>query len=293
MNRTVRIDMCFGLISPWQCSVDRIASAFAIGLMILAWWNCCGDCRAQKPADLVLTGGKIVTVDDQRPTAEAIAVRGDRIAAVGSAAEIEQLIGPQTKVIQLSGKLVIPGFIEGHGHFVALGQSKMILDLAAAKTWDEIVEQVAKAASQTPPGTWIIGRGWHQSKWIRPPQPSVEGNPTHTALSKRTPDHPVLLTHASGHMCIVNAKAMQLAGLDAQTNSPAGGEIIQDANGHPTGVLRENAMDIIQRVYDQQQQQRPATEKQHDLLTAIRMADNECLKYGVTSFHDAGNTRGH
>ncbi len=282
--------MLFARLLPLRVLTFRVAFTLATWVTSLAATLAEPHCRAEEMADLVLTGGKLVTVDDQCPTAEAIAVRGDRIVAVGTSAEIAPLIGPHTNVIQLAGKLAIPGFVEGHGHFVGLGQSKMILDLADAQTWDEIVQQVATAARNTPPGIWIVGRGWHQSKWTTRPQPSVEGTPTHEAISKQTPAHPVLLTHASGHMCIVNAQAMQLAGLDKQTQSPAGGEILHDPAGNPTGVLRENAMAIVSRVYERQQQQRSAAQEQSDLLTAIRLASDECLQYGVTSFHDAGNS---
>ncbi len=271
---------------PWGSVLIRLCC----GMVILAWYCVGDDGVAQEPADLVLTGGKVVTVDPQCPVAEAVAVRGDRIVAVGSAQQIAPLIGSRTRVIQLDGKLVIPGLIEGHGHFVGLGQSKMILDLTEAKTWDAIVSQVADAARRTPPGAWIIGRGWHQSKWTAPPQGAVEGNPTHDVLSAQVPDHPVLLTHASGHMCIANAKAMQLAGLDERTEDPDGGEILHDGDGRPTGVLRENALEIVERVYQRQLQQRSAADKQAALETAIRLATQECLRSGITTFHDAGNT---
>jgi predicted amidohydrolase YtcJ len=125
--------------------------------------------EGREVADLVLTGGKVVTVDEARPRAEAVAIRGDRIEAVGSVEEIARYTGPGTRVIELAGKLVLPGFIEGHGHFLGLGQSKMMLDASLAATWEDLVHQVATAARDTPEGEWIVGRGWHQSKWTRPP----------------------------------------------------------------------------------------------------------------------------
>ena len=118
-----------------------------------------------QPADLVLRNGKIVTMNSTAPTAQAMAVRGDKIAALGTDRQAQQWIGPQTKVIDLHGMLAIPGFIEGHGHFTGVGEFRMGLDLREARTWDEIVEQVARAAKQAKPGEWIVGRGWHQSKW--------------------------------------------------------------------------------------------------------------------------------
>ncbi len=264
----------------------HLSSWLAIGLLL----SVSGGAYAAETADLILTGGKIVTMDDDTPTAEAIAVKGDRIVAVGSAAEMARLAGRETRTVQLQGQLVTPGFIEGHGHFLSLGQSKMVLDLTTAKTWPEIVNQVAEAARHAPPGTWIIGRGWHQNKWTALPQPQVDGCPTHSALSAQSPVHPVLLQHASGHMSLVNAKAMELAGLTSDTKPPAGGEILHDAEGQPTGVLRENAMGLVSRVHARSQNARSEQQKQQDLHTAIRLASDECLRHGVTSFHDAGTS---
>src|SRR5204863_7102759 len=139
---------------------------------------------ADEPADLVLRGGPVVTLDDRRPEAEAIAIRGDRIVAIGSAAHVQALISPKTRVIKLAGRMAMPGFIEGHGHFLGLGDSKRKLDLTRAVSWDEIVTLVAAEAKKLPAGQWIVGRGWHQGKWKNPPEPNVQGYPTHDALSR-------------------------------------------------------------------------------------------------------------
>ena len=175
-----------------------------------------------QPASLVLRNGKIATMNAAAPVAQAIAVRGDRITALGSDREVAQWIGPSTQVIDLHGMLAIPGFIEGHGHFTGVGEFRMGLDLREARTWDDIVAQVARAAKQAKPGDWIVGRGWHQSKWDHAPDPNVEGFPLHASLDKVSPDNPVLLTHASGHASFVNAKAMQLAGVTRDTANPPG-----------------------------------------------------------------------
>lgn len=235
-------------------------------------------------ADLVLHNGRIVTVDATNPVAEAIAVKSDRILAVGSNAEVRKLIDSKTKVMDLKGRLVTPGFIEGHAHFVGLGQSKMILDLTKAKKWDDIVRQVAEAAQQKAPGEWIIGRGWHQAKWEEEPTPNVHGYPVHTALSAVTPNHPVLLTHASGHMCFANAKAMELGNVTKETPDPAGGEILHTENGQPTGVFRETAQGLVRgnNLISPAQAER-------DLQRAIQLATEECLENGITSFQDAGS----
>ncbi len=217
------------------------------------------------------------------PVAQAIAVRGDKIEALGTDAEAAKWIGPSTKVIDLHGQLAIPGFIEGHGHFTGVGEFRMGLDLREARTWDEIVAQVARAAKQAKPGEWIVGRGWHQSKWDHAPEPNVEGFPLHASLDKVSPQNPVLLTHASGHAAFVNAKAMQLAGVTRDTPNPQGGEILKDSSGNPTGLLRERAQGLASDAYGKWQ----ATHL--DLRKEIDVATNECLSKGITSFEDAGS----
>ena len=245
--------------------------------------------QAQTPAaTLVLRNGKIVTVDAAMPQAEAIAVTGDRITAVGTNDAIQKLIGPATQVIDLEGRLAIPGLIESHGHFMGLGQSKMTLDLMDVKDWDEIVSMVAAAAKQAKPGEWIVGRGWHQEKWSRVPKPNVEGFPFHDELSKVSPNNPVLLTHASGHASFVNAKAMELANITRATVNPAGGEILKDSTGRPIGLLRETASGLAGRALEQWRQTKTAAERDADAYRQLELAVQASLEKGVTSFHDAG-----
>lgn len=241
-----------------------------------------------EPATMVLRNGKIVTVDEKVPEAQAVAVRGDRIAAVGSNADIQRYIGPGTKVIDLAGQLAIPGLVESHGHFMGFGQSKMTLDLMDVKNWDEIIATVAQAAKQAKPGEWIIGRGWHQEKWSSVPQPNVEGFPYHDGLSKLSPNNPVLLTHASGHASFVNAAAMAAAGLTATTPDPAGGEILKDKAGRPIGLLRETASGIVGRAHDAWRAKKTPEERLGDARRQIELASQASLEKGVTSFHDAG-----
>ncbi len=240
---------------------------------------------APETADLVLTGGKVVTVDAKVPEGRAIAIRGDRILAVGSVEEIKRLVGPATKVVDLRGRLVIPGFIDSHGHFTGLGDSKIALDLTTARSFDDIVAAVGAAARAAKPGEWIEGRGWHQDKWDRVPEPNVEGLPVHDALSKASPDNPVYLTHASGHSCLVNAKAMELSKITRDTKDPDGGRIYRDARGEPIGAFLETAQDLIRVGAGQ-----PRTAATERALTRrqAELAAKECLIYGVTTFHDAG-----
>jgi predicted amidohydrolase YtcJ len=244
---------------------------------------------AQPPATLVLRNGKVVTVDAAMPEAQAIAIRGDRIAAVGSNESIQSFIGPSTQVIDLRGQLAIPGLVESHGHFMGLGSSKLTLDLMDVKDWDEIVSMVAAAAKQAKPGEWILGRGWHQEKWSSVPKPNVEGFPFHDALSKVSPDNPVMLTHASGHATFVNAKAMEAANLTRTTANPSGGEILKDSTGRPIGLLRETASGIVSRAYEQWRSAKTAAERDGDARRQIQLAVQAALEKGITSFQDAGS----
>jgi len=243
-----------------------------------------------EPADLVLRGGKVVTMDRAKPKAEALAVRGDVIVAVGTDKEIQPYIGKSTQVIDLTGKLALPGLIEGHGHFTAIGQARMNLNLMDARNWDEIVAMVSQAARQAQPGEWILGRGWHQEKWDKAPSENVEGFPTHASLSKVSSNNPVYLTHASGHAAFANAKAMELAGIDRNTANPPGGEILKDAQGNPIGVLRETASGLIARALAAARARRSPAQVEAEARKEIELAAQECLSKGITSFQDAGSS---
>jgi len=240
----------------------------------------CLPAEPEIAADLVLRGGKVVTVDPNVPDGEAVAVLDDTVLAVGSDREIRQHIGRDTEVIDLDGQLAIPGFIESHGHFLGIGNAKMQLDLMSVANWDEIVTMVEVAVSDAPPGELIRGRGWHQEKWDTPPPGNVEGLPTHTTLSAVSPDNPVVLTHASGHASFANAKAMEMAGVTAATPDPSGGEIVRDADGNPIGVFRETASGLLRGAYEDA----PPTDPRRQAELAVE----EVLSNGITSFHDAG-----
>jgi predicted amidohydrolase YtcJ len=246
-----------------------------------------GGTAQAPPADLVLTNGRIVTVDEGRPEAEAIAVSKDRIQALGTAAEIKPLIGPNTQVIDLQGRLAIPGFIESHGHFTGVGGAQLQLNLMNVESWDKIVAMVAEAVSRARPGEWIYGRGWHQEKWTSRPTVNVEGFPTHASLDKVSPNNPVLLVHASGHAAFANGKAMELSGIRRPTESPAGGEILRDANGDATGLLRERAQGLIKRgagAPTPTPEERAARARRE-----LELASEESLAKGITTFEDAGS----
>jgi predicted amidohydrolase YtcJ len=243
-----------------------------------------------QPADLVLHNGKIVTVEAAKPEAQAIAIRGGLVDAIGTDQEIKAYIGPSTRVIDLGGRLAIPGFIESHGHFTGVGESKITLNLMKARNWDEIVAQVGEAAKKAQPGEWIMGRGWHQEKWDTRPAPNVEGFPTHDSLSKVSPNNPVLLGHASGHATFANAKAMELARITRATQNPPGGEILKDAKGNPIGVFRETASDLVRKAFAEYQAKRTPEQAEADARKEVELAIQECLSKGITTFHDAGSS---
>lgn len=244
------------------------------------WLLLAAACQSVEPADLVLNQGRIYTLDARQPKVQAVAVRDGKIVFVGSDAEAEAYIAAPTTVIDLQGQTMTPGLIEGHAHLMGLGQLQRNLDLTGTSSYQDLVDQVAAAVAQTPPGQWIIGRGWHQSKWRPAPTPMITGYQTHEALSAVSPDHPVYLKHASGHAAFANARAMAIAGIGADTQMGGDGEIIRDPDGRPTGIFTEAAARLIE-------QHIPA----HDSLQLaldLQAGIDACLRHGITSLHDAG-----
>jgi len=244
---------------------------------------------AAPPADLVLRGGKIVTADDARPEAQALAARGDTIVALGTDQEIQRFIGANTTVIDLKGALATPGFIDAHVHFTGVGEAARNLKLSTAKNWDDIVRMVADAAKTARPGEWILGRGWHQEKWSEVPSPNVEGFPLHDALSRVSPNNPVWLTHASGHAGFANALAMKVAEVTKTTADPAGGKILKDADGNPTGLFNERAQSLVGDALARDRATRTPAQVEADLRQVIELASRESLAKGLTTVSDAGS----
>jgi predicted amidohydrolase YtcJ len=261
-------------------------------LRILVMGLLAAGCAAGPPeaetADLVLRNGHVVTVDSAQPEAEAVAVRGHSILAVGSDEEMESYIGADTEVIDLAGRLAIPGFIEGHGHFPGVGEMLLNLDLMNVRNYDEIVAMVGAAARDAKQDAWIVGRGWHQEKWDRVPETTVDGVPVHASLDAVSPNNPVYLTHASGHAAFVNGRALELAGITRDTPNPPGGEIVKDASGEPTGLLRETAQGLASRARARSEAERPREDVIAERRRVMELAAQEALSKGVTSFHDAG-----
>ncbi len=258
---------------------------FSISILIM---NGCSS--KGKEADLVLLNGNVITVDKNKPHAQAVAVIRDTIAAVGSNKEIKEYIGESTQILDLKGETVIPGIIESHAHFFAVGNSLMELDLSTAKNWDEIIARAAEKAQSLRPGEWIVGRGWHQEKWDPPAMPNVDGYPVETELSKATPRNPVIFFHASGHALFANKYTMNLAGITSATPDPPGGRIVRDSTGKPIGVFEEDAEDLINKVYEKYLAKRSPEEILETYKKQAELASQEAISHGITSFHDAGES---
>ncbi len=247
----------------------------------------CGE--KQTPADMIISGGTIYTVDDANPTVEAVAISSGKIIFAGSSSEVQKFKGDKTQIINLKGQTMTPGFIESHGHIMGLGYNELNLDLMDTKSWDEIVERVKNAVGKAQPGEWIIGRGWHQDKWDKKPEKMVKGFQTHHKLSEVSPDNPVYLGHASGHAGFANAKAMQIAGVNQMSiekmekDLGEGGEVIRDELGNPTGLFNERAQSLISKYIPEDTEESDAK--------AFELAMNACARAGITSFHDAGASR--
>jgi hypothetical protein len=228
----------------------------------------------QAPADFIVVNARIYTADLTRPTAQALGVRDGRIAFVGSVRGAEALAGPRTERWDLGGKTVIPGMVDAHVHLVGLGQALRIVDLTGTRSYDEIVARVAARARTARPGEWVRGRGWDQNDW------AVTVFPTHEALTSAAPDNPVVLGRVDGHALLVNAKALELAGITRSTPDPDGGRIVRDEAGNATGVLVDRAMGLVNRVIP--------NETRADIRDATLAAIAEANRWGLTGIHDAG-----
>ncbi len=247
------------------------------------------SCKEDDKADLIITNANIYAVDTVYTGATAIAIKDGLILQIGSDEDIKLLANEDTKTIDAQGQFIMPGFIEGHGHYSGLGYSLINLNFLTAKSWEDIVASVAKRAQEVKSGDWIIGRGWHQEKWDSIPKQNVYKYPFHYSLSEVSPDNPVILYHASGHSLYANKKAMDLVGISKETANPLGGEIVRNSDGEAIGVFEERAMSLFADKYDAYMAS--LDQKQLDSIwyEAIRLAEQECLKKGITSFQDAGS----
>jgi predicted amidohydrolase YtcJ len=231
---------------------------------------------AHEPATLAVTDARIWTGDPDRPWAEAIASRGETIVAVGSATEIESFVGPHTEVLSIAGSMVVPGMIDTHVHFLTGGAGIASVQLRDAATPTEFTRRIAEHAASLEPGEWILNGTWDHELW--------GGElPRRDWIDAVTPDNPVWVNRLDGHMALANSQALELAGVDADTPDVQGGEIVRDAEGNPTGILKDNAMALVERVVPEPR------DAQLDRMLAAAMA--RVAANGVTSVHDMGGWR--
>ena len=240
-------------------------------------------CEDQK-ADMIIHNGVIYTMNDLNPITEAVAVGDGKIIALGKYRDLDPLINAKTKIINLSGAMMTPGIIEGHGHFYGLGLAKMQLDLSKTESYQDLIDMVSDAVRNSNPGEWILGRGWHQSKWSDNKDDFVKGFQTHDRLSEVSPKNPVWLKHASGHAGFANQNAMDIANVNRETEFGFGGEIIKDLSKEPTGVFNERAQGLISSHIDNNL-------SEDSDIRAIELAVKTSLENGITSFHDAGTEK--
>lgn len=227
----------------------------------------------QRPAaDVIITNANVWTVDRNHPTAQAVAILGDRIAAVGSSEEMDAWRGPQTRMIDAAGKLLLPGFDDAHVHFVPGGFQLDQVQLTDARTREEFVRRIAVQARKLRKGEWILGGDWDEQNWSPPELPA------HDWIDAVTPDNPVFVERHDGHESLANALAMKLAGITAATKSPAGGEIVRDAQGNPTGIFKDAAQGLFARAIPVPTQQAR--------VRAVRRALDYAASLGVTSVQD-------
>jgi hypothetical protein len=225
--------------------------------------------QAQPAADLIILNAKVWTVDKTHPTAQAVAVLGDRIVAVGSNGDVEAWHGVRTRTIDASGKLLLPGFNDSHVHFVDGGLSLDSVPLNDATSAAEFARRIGEQVKKTPKGEWVTSGDWDETKWTPAAMPSKE------LIDPVSPDTPVFVSRYDGHMALANSVTLRLAGITAQTPDPPGGVIVHDAHGNPTGALKDAAMDYVYKI---------APPLSHDKrLRAVKRALAHAASLGVTS----------
>ena len=248
----------------------------AVGIFMVLGISWLGCQRTPQSADLVLTNGVIHTVDEKNPTAQAVAIAGDRIVFVGSHTETQKWVRDKTRVIDLGGKTVVPGFIDSHYHFQGVGTRAFNLNLDGCKSLEEFLSRIQNWATGKQPGEWIVGRGWMEEDW---PEKKF---PTRSDLDRIVPELPVYLNRADGHMAVVNSKALEIAGINETTPNPAGGEILKDARDKLSGLLVDKAMALVARHI-------PSNSPEMQEQFALK-ANAVALAYGLTTIHDAGSS---
>lgn len=253
-------------------------------LNIINW-----SCKETKKADLILINAIIYSAEDSNYVKQAMAIDGNIIKAIGTNEEILTWQSSHSVIKDCQQAFIMPGLIEGHGHYLSLGESLINLNLLNTKSWQEITDSVSAKVNSSEPNQWISGRGWHQDKWNIPLEYSYDHYPYHDMLSTISPNNPVVLYHASGHALLANKKAMDLAQINAESVAPTGGRIVRDQRGKLTGVFEENAMDLITKIFDESNQ-KDASTKLKIVRSKSDLAYSKALDYGITSFQDAGTS---
>ncbi|HPK08693.1 MAG TPA: amidohydrolase [Saprospiraceae bacterium] len=247
------------------------------------------SCTNHQTASLIIKNAHVYTLDSLQPFASSIAIDENKIIYVGDDDNIEEFVNHNTEIIDAEGRFVMPGLIEGHGHFSALGNSLVNLNLLNYKSWEQIVDSVKTRITSNENNNWIMGRGWHQEKWDSLPAISIGNYPTRHSIDSFSIETPIILYHASGHALFANQAAMAVAGISIESPNPAGGKIIKDQNGNPTGIFEENAMKPFAEAYENYRKNMPTETEKQLWSKAINLAQEECIKSGVTSFEDAGS----
>jgi len=236
---------------------------------VLSGINGFSQAQSKPAADLIITHAKIWTVDPANPTAQAVAVVGERIVGVGSDADLAFWRGPETRVIDADGKLLLPGFNDAHVHFVSGGAQLENVQLNDASSSQEFVRRIGERAQVTPKGSWIVGGDWDETKW------SPAQLPTKELIDPVTPGIPVFVSRYDGHMGVANSVALRAAGISAKTPDPPGGTIVRDAQGNPTGALKDAAQELLYKAVP------PLSHEER--LHAVKRALTYAASLGVTS----------
>ncbi len=244
----------------------------ALLLLVLLLGLAAGLLSEPPAADVVLTNGNIYTVDVRLGRVEAIAITRGKIAAVGTTEEMQHWVGPETKVIDLEGKFVLPGFNDAHTHLANAGQGSLSVNVEGTRSVADFQERIRARLSEFEPGTWVVGRGWDHSLW------EENRMPTRADLDEVSTSHPMFFTRVDGHSAVANSLALERAGITRSSEQPEGGEIVRDADGEPTGWLKENATGLVSGLIPA-----PTSEqRKRGLLLALA----EAARYGVTSVQD-------
>ena len=258
--------------SPVECKLEQDKMK-TISLALISVLACIflliAAAQSRPAADLIITNAKVWTVDKSNPAAQAVAVLGDRIVSVGSNSDVNNWRGPNTRVIDAEGKLLLPGFNDSHVHFVNGGLALDAVQLNDATSPEEFARRIGERAKQTPKGEWIMGGDWDETKWTPAKLPTKE------LIDPVTPETPIFVSRYDGHMSLANSVALRLAGVTAKTPDPPGGVIVRDAQGNPTGALKDAAQDLVHKVIP------PLTHEQR--VTAVKRALAHAASLGVTS----------